>query len=140
MAKRSRCRWKISCGYPQALTYYAYAIDNREPESQRATSELRFVDIRPFSREYEFKEGQCSGNCQGECLTLEKLIKQQREILGRTFAIVHRDRADDNVGAKLAREEKDLQAKTESLTTALEEKLGPMPSLAIAIRVDVRGN
>jgi hypothetical protein len=119
--------------YPQALTYYAYAIDNQEPEAQRATSELRFVDIRPFSREYEFKEGQCSGNCQGECLTLEKLIKQQREILGRTFAIVHRDQADDNVAAKLAREEKELRAKTESLTTALEEKLGPMPSLALAI-------
>jgi hypothetical protein len=124
----------LNVKYPQALTYYAYAIDNREPEAQRVTSDLRFVDIRPFSREYEFKEGQCSGNCQGECLTLEKLIKQQREILGRTFAVSQQGKAAENVGTKLAGQEEDLQAKTESLTAALEQKVGPMPSLQFAIR------
>ncbi len=124
----------LNLEYPQAITYYAYAIDNREPEPQELTSELRFIDIRPFAREYEFSEQQCSGNCQGECLTLEKLIKQQREILGRTFAIVQQGAASDNVGSKLADEERDLREKTQSLTEALLAKVGPMPSLTMSIQ------
>ncbi len=124
----------LNASFPQALTYYAYAIDNREPEAQRVTSELRFVDIRPFSREYEFKDGQSSGNCQGECLTLEKLIKQQREILGRTFAATQQEEAANGTAENLAAQEDDLMTKTESLTHALEEKVGPMPSLQFAIR------
>lgn len=122
----------LNVSYPQAITYYAYAIDNREPERQRTTSELRFIDIRPFSREYEFKEGEC--NCQGECLTLEKLITEQREILGRTFASVQRGQTPDGLAAKLADDESELRTQTEDLTTALEEKVGPMPSLAEATK------
>jgi hypothetical protein len=119
----------LDVSYPQALTYYAYAIDNRQPETQRATSELRFIDIRPYSREYEFKEGQCSGSCQGECLTLEKLIKQQREILGKTFAATQQVVPADPIGAKLAAQEQDLRTKTISLNQALQQKVGPMPRL-----------
>jgi len=94
---------------------------------------LRFIDIRPFAREYEFSEKQCSGNCQGESLTLEKLIKQQREILGRTFAAVQQQSSSDNVGSMLAVDERDLREKTQALTDALLEKVGPMPSLTMSI-------
>lgn len=124
---------ELGVSYPQAITYYAYAVDNREPEVQRVTSELRFIDIRPFSREYEFKDAQCSGNGQGECLTLEKLIKQQREILGRTFAVAQQSEPAATIVTKLAEDEGELRTKTETLTAALEEKLGPMPSLSHAI-------
>jgi hypothetical protein len=123
---------ELGVSYPQAITYYAYALDNREPEPQQITSELRFIDIRPFSREYEFKDGQCSGNCQGECLTLEKLIKEQREILGQTFSAVQQGDSSPETGAKLTKQERELRSKTESLTTALEQKVGPMPSLVFA--------
>lgn len=119
----------LNVSYPQAITYYAYAVDNREPESQRATSELRFIDIRPFSREYEFKEG----SCQGECLSLEKLIHEQRGILGRTFAASLREEAGRQLGSGLAADERELRAKTETLTAALEEKVGDFPSLGKAI-------
>ncbi|MCM2372766.1 DUF4175 family protein [Aporhodopirellula aestuarii] len=115
--------------YPQAITYYAYATDNRHPESHRITSDLRFVDIRPFSREYEFSDKKCSGNCQGECLTLEKLIKQQREILGRTFAATQQQDVRNDIGSKLADQQRHLREQTESLTEALMEKIGPIPSL-----------
>lgn len=131
---------ELGVAYPQAITYYAYAMDNRQPEPQRVTSELRFIDIRPFSRQYEFKDGQCSGNCQGECLTLEKLIKEQRAILGQTFAAVQQGTARQQgaaasgTGAKLAKQENELRAKTEALTSALEQKVGPMPSLVFAGR------
>lgn len=124
----------LELSYPQSITYYAVATDNRAPENQRITSELRFVDIRPFSREYEFKEGEC--NCQGECLTLEKLIKQQREILGQTFAETQRQDRNEaevqDVGAKLATEEQDVLDKTQGLKAALEQKVGPLPSLTSA--------
>ncbi len=122
----------LGVSYPQAISYYAYAIDNREPEQHRVTSELRFIDVRPFSREYEFAEGQC--NCQGECLTLEKLIKEQRGILGQTFAAVHRGVETTELGPKLADQEKTLRASTDALTAALIEKVGPMPSLEFASR------
>ncbi len=124
----------LNLEYPQAITYYAYAIDNREPEPQKLTGELRFIDIRPFAREYEFSAQQCSGNCQGKCLTLEKLIKQQREILGGTFAAVSQGAANDKVSSMLADEQRDLREKTQSLTEALLEKVGPMPSLTMSIR------
>jgi hypothetical protein len=116
--------------YPQAITYYAYAIDNRVNPGSEVTSELRFVDIRPFSREYEFKESNC--NCQGECLTLEKLIKQQRDILGRTFVAARRSKVPGAVPVKLAKDQEDVRTKTESLRLALEEKIGPLPSLGFA--------
>lgn len=124
----------LDVSYPQAITYYAVAVDNRAPEAQRATSDLRFIDIRPFSRDYEFSDSQC--NCKGECLTLEKLIKQQREILGRTFATAERSASDAELhdsGTRLASQEDDLREKTKTLTQALEAKVGPMPSLTSAI-------
>ena len=124
----------LNIAYPQAITYYAYAIDNRQPEPQRVTSELRFIDIRPFSHEYEFSDKKCSGNCQGECLTLEKLIKEQRQILGRTFAVVQQRIAANEIGTKLADEERQLREKTQSLTDALLEKVGPMPSLSMSLQ------
>ncbi len=124
---------ELNLSYPQAITYYAYAVDNRQPQPHEVTSELRFLDIRPFSREYEFKESNCSGNCQGECLTLEKLIKQQREILGRTFASARQPQIVGGVGQKLASDEQELKTKTEALTAALEQKVGPMPQLNQAL-------
>ncbi|MDV6031297.1 MAG: DUF4175 domain-containing protein [Phycisphaera sp. RhM] len=125
----------LNVSYPQAITYYAVAVDNRMPQSQRTTSELRFIDIRPFSRDYEIIDSQC--NCQGECLTLEKLIKQQRQTLGQTFVVTQTtDRlpADSRRAAEqLSSQQAALLEQTETLTVALEQKLGPMPTLATAI-------
>ncbi len=125
----------LDVSYPQAIPYYAVAVDNRMPQPQRTTSELRFIDIRPFSRDYEFSDSQC--NCQGECLTLEKLIKQQRQTLGQTFVVTQtadRQPADSNRAAEqLSSQQAALLEQTETLTAALEQKLGPMPTLTIAI-------
>jgi hypothetical protein len=123
---------QMNVSYPQAITYYAYAIDNRSDHPQRVTSELRFVDIRPFDRSYEFVDGQCNSNCQGECLSLEKLIKQQREILGRTFAASHQSAPVAAIAKKLSSQQQTLADQTRQLTVALEQKVGPMPSLGVA--------
>ncbi|WP_182865874.1 DUF4175 family protein [Rhodopirellula sp. JC639] len=125
----------LDLAYPQAITYYAVGIDNRQPAPQRTTSELRFIDIRPFSREYEFSDNQCQ--CQGECLTLEKLIKQQREVLGQTFVVTQsaeRPQFDPKQAAtKLSSQQQSVLEKTRVLAAALEQKVGPLPSLTIAV-------
>ena len=123
---------ELNLSYPQAITYYAVATDNRTPDPGRATTELRFVDIRPFSREYEFQEGQC--NCQGECLTLEKLIAEQRQLLGQTFAANQNERINaQEFGDRQAAQQQELQGKTQAVADALEQKVGPMPSLTSAV-------
>ncbi|QDV42892.1 hypothetical protein Enr13x_27430 [Stieleria neptunia] len=126
---------ELDVSFPQAITYYAVAVDNRAPQPQRTTSELRFIDIRPFSRDYEFSDSQC--NCQGECLKLETLIKQQRQILGQTFVVTQtadRRPADASRAAEqLSSQQAELLELTETLTAALEQKVGPMPTLTLAI-------
>ena len=40
-----------------AVTYYAYVIDNQPGGGKRTSTELRFIDIRPFKREYQMLQG-----------------------------------------------------------------------------------
>ncbi len=124
---------EMNLSHPQAITYYAYAVDNRGDQPQRVTSDLRFVDIRPFDRSYEFAEGQCNSNCQGECVSLEKIIKQQRQILGRTFAAANQSTPISTILQKLSAQQLTLTDQTEQLAAALEQKVGPMPNLWEAV-------
>jgi hypothetical protein len=40
-------------GFQDGVTYYAYAEDNRPDQPQRTTTELQFIDIRPYKRAYQ---------------------------------------------------------------------------------------
>jgi hypothetical protein len=40
-------------GFQDGVTYYAYAEDNHPDTPQRTTTELQFIDIRPFKRAYQ---------------------------------------------------------------------------------------
>jgi hypothetical protein len=42
--------------YQDAITYYAFAEDNHPNPPQRTTTELQFIDIRPFKRTYQLLE------------------------------------------------------------------------------------
>ena len=44
--------------YHDAVTYYAFAEDNYFGQPRRVTTELRFIDIRPFKREYQILQAQ----------------------------------------------------------------------------------
>ena len=44
------------------VAYYAFAEDNRPGTPQRATTELRFIDIRPFQRTYRLIDVPEDGN------------------------------------------------------------------------------
>jgi hypothetical protein len=44
--------------YQDGVSYYAFAEDNRPGKQQRTTTELQYIDIRPFKRTYQvLKEG-----------------------------------------------------------------------------------
>lgn len=42
--------------YQQGLTYFAFAEDNHPAHPHRAVTELQFIDIRPYKREYQLLE------------------------------------------------------------------------------------
>lgn len=44
---------KHEVDYTDALTYYAYVDDNYPRGAHRTRTELRFIDIRPFQRDYQ---------------------------------------------------------------------------------------
>ncbi|HJT76882.1 MAG TPA: DUF4175 family protein [Gemmataceae bacterium] len=43
-------------GFQDGVTYYAYAEDNHPDKAQRGTTELQFIDIRPYKRDYQMLE------------------------------------------------------------------------------------
>jgi hypothetical protein len=42
--------------FQDGVTYYAFAEDNLPDRPQRATTELQFIDIRPYKRAYQLLE------------------------------------------------------------------------------------
>ncbi len=43
-------------GFQDGVTYYAFAEDNHPDKAQRGTTELQFIDIRPYKRDYQMLE------------------------------------------------------------------------------------
>ena len=77
---------KHQIAYPDAISYYAFAVDNYPTQPHRIVSELRFIDILPYKQEYQFVEGQ-EGEPSPSSLSLEELIARQRVNLSRTFVL-----------------------------------------------------
>ena len=115
--------------FDDAITYYAFAEDNRA-EPHRSRSELRFIDIRPYKREYQIVNGNCQGS--GSCLTLEELIARQRHTLRRTFANVDRQPVQDKLASRLAHSQHEILEATRQFATGWERQFGPTPGLQLA--------
>jgi hypothetical protein len=43
--------------FQEGVTYYAFAEDNNPEKPQRATTDLQFIDIRPYKREFQLIDG-----------------------------------------------------------------------------------
>lgn len=43
--------------HQDAVSYHAYVVDNQPGGGKRTSTELRFIDIRPFKREYQMLQG-----------------------------------------------------------------------------------
>jgi hypothetical protein len=124
--------------FQDAISYYAFAEDNRPGRPQRATTELQFIDISPFKREYQLARGEGGGGFHEASVTLEELIARQRAILQRTFVQAERGGADPEGIRKLARTERELAAATEEFTQGIEQRAGLVPPLREALEAMVR--
>jgi hypothetical protein len=76
------------------VAYYAFAEDNRPDTPQRTTTELRFIDIRPFLRTYKLVDApESMPGPQRELIFLDEVIARQRFNLNQTMRLETRSRA-----------------------------------------------
>lgn len=68
------------------ISYYAYAIDNREGRLQRSESEMRYIDIRPLRQYFAEIERDSNQGDGGRSLrvSLDELISRQRFLINKT--------------------------------------------------------
>jgi hypothetical protein len=76
------------------VAYYAFAEDNRPGTPQRATTELRFIDIRPFQRTYRLVDvPEPMPGPQRDLIQLDEVIARQRFNLNQTMRLETHSRA-----------------------------------------------
>ena len=119
--------------FRDSFSYYAYAEDNYFGQPRRTTTELRFIDIRPYKVDYQLSTAQGGGGaCNGSSASLEELVHRQRKNLVAAFAA----RDDQSVSAETAetlrRGEADLRQRTREFAQALAAQFGPVPTLDAA--------
>ncbi len=117
-------------GFQDGVTYYAFAEDNHPTRPQCTTTELQFIDIRPYKRTYQLVEG--GGCCKGNSTTLEELIARQRQNLRHTFAQSEQPAVDTRTCRRLSQAERELSEATTEFTDGLEQRFGPIPCLHAA--------
>ena len=75
-----------------AVSYYARALDNNAVQGgQLATSDLYFLRIRPFNKDFRQAQSQGGGGGAGAGSQVDALSEQERQIIAATFN-VQRDR------------------------------------------------
>jgi hypothetical protein len=74
------------------VSYYARVKDNARPRPQDATSDIYFIEIRPFGRDYRQAEQMGNPGGGGDMVQAGALVQRRREIVAGTFN-VQRDRA-----------------------------------------------
>jgi len=104
------------------VAYYAFAEDNRPDAPQRTTTELRFIDIRPFLRTYkliDLPEGMPGP--QRELIFLDEVIARQRFNLNQSMRLETRSRARIDLAQveKVAAFENKLATQTHDLADFL---------------------
>jgi hypothetical protein len=104
------------------VAYYAFAEDNRPDAPQRATTELRFIDIRPFLRTYRLVDTpEAMPGPQRDLIFLDEVIARQRFNLNQTMRLETRSRARIDVAQvdKVAAFENKLATQTHELADFL---------------------
>ena len=111
------------------VSYFARATDNDAvPGPQTALSDIYFVQIRPFRKDYKQAQSQAQGGGGGD---VGELSRQQRQIVAATFNTV-RDKAkikadkyrENVVFLNLAQAK--LRAQVEELLAKLKDRLGAL--------------
>jgi hypothetical protein len=106
------------------VAYYAFAEDNRPGTPQRATTELRFIDIRPFLRNYALVEpGEPMPGRRRDLIFLDEVISRQRFNLNQTMLLEKRSQVRLDVAQvdRVAAFENKLATQTHDLADFLAE-------------------
>jgi len=70
-----------------SVMYYAFAEDTRPGQAQRTETDLKFIDIRPFRRNYRPYDPPPGMGQPLRFKTLEEIISRQRYALNRTIQL-----------------------------------------------------
>jgi Domain of unknown function (DUF4175) len=119
------------------ISYYAKARDNSGASGgQESTSDIYFLEVRPFDR--QFRQAQQQGGGDGEDDS-NALTRRQREIIAATFRVQREQQQytppekDENFGAVSLSQEKlktDTDALVERIKRRLGDQLGSQPDFA----------
>ncbi len=107
------------------ISYYAKAKDNNGQES---TSDIYFLEVRPFEREFRQSQQQGGGQGGGE-QDSNALTRKQREIIAATFRVQREEKTydaqekEENFGAVALSQEK-LKAEAETLVERIKRRMG----------------
>ncbi|VTR96168.1 Uncharacterized protein OS=Gemmatimonadetes bacterium KBS708 GN=J421_5211 PE=4 SV=1 [Gemmata massiliana] len=105
------------------VAYYAFAEDNHPDGPQRVTTELRFIDIRPFQRTYRLMDApdEVPGGPRRELIFLDEVIARQRFNLNQTIRLEARAkvRLDPGQVEKIAAFQNKLATQTHDLADFL---------------------
>jgi hypothetical protein len=118
---------KYPVTFQEGVSYHAFAEDNYFGEVRRVTTPLRFIDIRPYEREFQKQEG--GGSCNGCSTTLEELIVRQKDNLSRTFSAKNLARMPDEFRERLLTNETEILSATEELSAGFIANGAWIPSL-----------
>lgn len=110
-----------------SIMYFAYAEDNLPDRPQRTETDMRFIDIRPFKREYRVIDPDPMPGMGGISFkSLEELIQRQRFALNRTIQFEKRAAAghkpDANSLDQLMKFETDLAQFVRETAQGLESR------------------
>ncbi len=66
------------------ISYYAFAVDNRESGPQRVESDVRYIDIRPLRQFFSELERDPNAGGGRVLVQLDEIIRRQRFLINRT--------------------------------------------------------
>jgi hypothetical protein len=120
---------KYKLDLTSSVSYSAFAEDNHPGTPHRTTSELRFIDIRPFKLTFGIGESD-DQQAEGESRTLEELIYRQRANLNATFSRLESPNAA--AARRIANAEEELADLTAEFAQGLAAMAGPVQALELA--------
>ena len=84
------------------ISYYAYAVDNREGNSLRSESDLRYIDIRPLRQYYQSMQGGGGeGGGGGFRTSVDEIIRRQRRLINQTRKLIRSNSAGLEIASQL---------------------------------------
>jgi hypothetical protein len=118
---------KLAASPTDSLAYYAFAEDNYPAGARRTETDLRYLDIRPFRREYKLAQDMDGVPLESDLVSLAELIARQRFNLNRATRLAKHKPTDKTLvddPLKVAGFEETLAGLTRELTAGVEGIVG----------------